>query len=99
MTNRLATDAAQAIVWRWEGEAFGNTPAQELAGVSVNLRFPGQYFDQETALRGGFYPEREATGVRLDDAEAALRGLVVFHQRREGWGDERLPQPALGLLR
>jgi RHS repeat-associated protein len=50
MTNRLATNSTQAIVWRWEGEAFGNTPAKELAGVSVNLRFPGQYYDQETNL-------------------------------------------------
>ena len=50
MTNRLATDAAQAVVWRWEGEAFGNTPAQEFAGVRVNLRFPGQYFDAESNL-------------------------------------------------
>ncbi|SMN12510.1 Rhs-family protein [uncultured Candidatus Thioglobus sp.] len=50
MTNRLATNATQHIVWRWEGEAFGNTPAQELIGISVNLRFPGQYFDEETNL-------------------------------------------------
>jgi RHS repeat-associated protein len=50
MTNRLATDQIQSIVWRWEGEAFGNTPAEELAGISVNLRFPGQYYDQETNL-------------------------------------------------
>ncbi len=50
MTNRLATDEFQQVVWRWEGEAFGNTPAQEVSGVSVNLRFPGQYFDQETNL-------------------------------------------------
>ncbi|MCZ6804625.1 MAG: putative Ig domain-containing protein [Proteobacteria bacterium] len=50
MTNRLATDEFQSIVWRWEGEAFGNTPTQELSGVSVNLRFPGQYFDSETNL-------------------------------------------------
>ena len=50
MTNRLATDEFQNIVWTWQGEAFGNTPAQELAGIKVNLRFPGQYFDQETNL-------------------------------------------------
>ena len=43
------------IVWRWEGEAFGNTPAQELAGVSVNLRFPGQYFDEETNLHYNWF--------------------------------------------
>lgn len=50
MTNRLATDESQNIIWRWEGEAFGNTQAQELAGFDINLRFPGQYFDSETNL-------------------------------------------------
>lgn len=50
MTNRLATDDFQTVVWRWEGEAFGNTSAQELAGFTVNLRFPGQYYDEETNL-------------------------------------------------
>jgi RHS repeat-associated protein len=50
MTNRLATNNTQTIVWRWEGEAFGNTPAEELAGISVNLRFPGQYYDSGTKL-------------------------------------------------
>ena len=33
-----------------EGEAFRNTAANEIAGVVVNLRFPGQYFDGETGL-------------------------------------------------
>ncbi len=49
-TARLATDQSQAIVWRWEGSAFGDTPAEELSTVTVNLRFPGQYYDQETGL-------------------------------------------------
>ena len=48
LTNRLATDATRKVIWRWEGEAFGNTPA--LGSVSVNLRFPGQYYDAETNL-------------------------------------------------
>lgn len=50
MTNRLATDAFQQVIWQWEGEAFGNTAAQELGAIKVNLRFPGQYFDTETNL-------------------------------------------------
>ena len=50
LTSRLATDDTQAIVWRWDGEAFGNTAAQEFSSVSVNLRFPGQYYDEETNL-------------------------------------------------
>jgi len=50
MTNRLATNELQQVVWAWEGEAFGNTPAEELTATQVNLRFPGQYFDAETNL-------------------------------------------------
>jgi RHS repeat-associated protein len=47
-TPRLATDANRQVVWRWEGEAFGGSPPS--GSITVNLRFPGQYFDQETGL-------------------------------------------------
>ncbi len=54
-TPRLATDATQTIVWRWAGDAFGATPPDDDPdadgiAVTVNLRFPGQYFDRETGL-------------------------------------------------
>ena len=60
MTSRLATDAAQTIVWRWEGEAFGNTlaeqdPDADLTDTVVNLRFPGQYFDEEANLHYNYH--------------------------------------------
>ncbi|PPK76059.1 putative repeat protein (TIGR02543 family)/RHS repeat-associated protein [Methylobacter tundripaludum] len=42
------------VVWSWESEAFGNSlPDQNPAGLGdfvFNLRFPGQYYDQETGL-------------------------------------------------
>jgi len=52
---RLATDAAGHKVWSWEGEAFGYTvpnedPDQDGRLTTVNLRYPGQYFDSETGL-------------------------------------------------
>jgi len=41
-------------VWTWESEAFGNNlPNQNpdnLGSFVFNLRFPGQYYDQETGL-------------------------------------------------
>jgi RHS repeat-associated protein len=54
-TPRLATDAAQRVVWRYEGEAFGATaPSEDPDGDSinttVNLRFAGTYYDAETSL-------------------------------------------------
>ena len=48
-TPRFATNAQGQIAWRWEGEAFGATPPS-LANVTINLRFPGQYFDDETKV-------------------------------------------------
>ena len=51
-TPRLATDNSGRIVWRWEGEAFGGAAVTAGVEVEINLRFPGQYFDQET---GWFY--------------------------------------------
>jgi RHS repeat-associated protein len=54
-TPRLATDSAQRVVWRHEGEAFGaSVPNEDPDGdgqrVTINLRFPGQYYDAETGL-------------------------------------------------
>lgn len=54
-TPRFATNAQGTVVWRWEGEAFGDTAANEDPDgdgttTTVNLRFPGQYYDQETGL-------------------------------------------------
>jgi len=54
-TARLATDEMGTIVWRWEGEAFGDVgpdedPDGDGVSVTVNLRFPGQYADQESGL-------------------------------------------------
>jgi len=47
-------------VWRWEGEAFGGSlPSEDPDGdgtpFKLNLRFPGQYFDQETGLHYNYY--------------------------------------------
>ena len=61
-TPRLATSGSgrlTKIVWRWNGSGFGEGAPVEVNGNSwpnqptiVNLRMPGQYFDQET---GYFY--------------------------------------------
>ncbi len=59
-TPRLATDDAQTVVWRWDSDAFGTTLADEdpdgdLSATTVNLRFPGQYFDQETGFHYNYF--------------------------------------------
>ncbi|MCK4587001.1 MAG: RHS domain-containing protein, partial [Gammaproteobacteria bacterium] len=57
---RRATNEAGYLVWRWDGEAFGNTAANEDPdgdGVAtiINLRFPGQYYDEESGLHYNYF--------------------------------------------
>jgi RHS repeat-associated protein len=54
-TPRLATDASGKVIWRWDGNAFGDDYPNEDPGNTgtktvVNLRFAGQYYDRETGL-------------------------------------------------
>ena len=42
-------------MWRWDGKAFGDTtPSADSdangKSTTVNLRFPGQYYDSESGL-------------------------------------------------
>ena len=55
-TPRLGTDQAGIPVWRWESPAFGDAPPSQQLGT-VNLRFPGQYFDAETGLHQNWHRE------------------------------------------
>jgi RHS repeat-associated protein len=69
---RLATSATKAVVWHWEGRAFGESAPT--GSVTVNLRYPGQYADAETGLhynwhryydpRMGRYVSSDPIGLR-----------------------------------
>ncbi len=73
-TPRAARDQSGNVVWRWESDAFGSTAPTANAGVVVNLRFPGQYYDQQSGLNynanrdydpsSGRYVESEPIGLR-----------------------------------
>ena len=53
-TPRVVVDMNNAIRWRWLAEPFGTTAPEtdpsSLGAFTLNLRFPGQYADQETGL-------------------------------------------------
>ncbi|HZR03992.1 MAG TPA: RHS repeat-associated core domain-containing protein [Burkholderiales bacterium] len=54
-TPRVVTNAANTIIWRWDSDPFGFFAASEdpdgnAQSFTMNLRFPGQYFDKETNL-------------------------------------------------
>ncbi|MBS4098809.1 MAG: RHS domain-containing protein, partial [Sulfuricella sp.] len=59
-TPRLVYNAAGTVIWRWNSDPFGATPANEDPdgnGVkfTFNLRFPGQYFDKESNLHYNYF--------------------------------------------
>lgn len=47
-TPRYGTNSAGSTVWTWDSGAFGKEAPTGTA--TVNLRFPGQYFDSETTV-------------------------------------------------
>ncbi|EGK70167.1 hypothetical protein METUNv1_03554 [Methyloversatilis universalis FAM5] len=54
-TPRQARERTGTVVWRWESDGYGNTlPNEDPDGngqkTYVYLRFPGQYFDEESGL-------------------------------------------------
>ncbi len=74
MTPRFATDSGGNIVWRWEGEAFGDTlsksdPDGNGKDVVVNLRFAGQYFDRETNLHYNYFRTYDPTTGRYTQSD------------------------------
>ena len=47
-TPRYGTNAAGSTVWTWDSGAFGKEAPT--GSATVNLRFPGQYYDSESTL-------------------------------------------------
>lgn len=70
------------MVWRWDGEAFGATlanqdPDQDGKVFVYNLRFPGQYYDKSTGLHyNGFRDYDPSTGRYIESDPIGLAGGI-----------------------
>ena len=75
-TPRKLTDAAANTVWDHQTTPFGETVA--LAGLAdVNLRFPGQYFDQESGLHYNYFRDYDpSTGRYIESDPIGLAGGI-----------------------
>ena len=71
-----ATTASDTVVWKWDffGSAFGeNAPNPQT--ITFNLRYPGQYFDQETGLNyNGFRDYEPGTGRYVESDPIGIYG-------------------------
>ena len=80
LTPRFATNGGQQVIWRWEGEAFGEAEANEdpdgdASLTRVNLRFPGQYFDGESGLHYNYFRDYDPSLGRYIQSDP--RGILL----------------------
>ena len=81
-TPRVVTNASNTIVWRWDSDPFGFFPAAEDPDgnsqlFTLNLRFPGQYFDKETNLHYNYFRDYDPqTGRYVESDPIGLGGGI-----------------------
>jgi RHS repeat-associated protein len=82
-TPRLIADSTGTTVWRWDqAEPFGATPPNtdpdgDGAAFDFPFRFPGQYFDRETALHYNTMREYDSSiGRYVESDPIGLKGSL-----------------------
>ncbi|MBY0444859.1 MAG: hypothetical protein K2Q15_06580, partial [Burkholderiales bacterium] len=87
---QISDPASKQILWRWDGEPFGNSLADEDPSktgkkFSYNLRFPGQYFDKETGKHYNYFRDYDpATGRYIESDPIGLAGGINTYGYVEG---------------
>lgn len=82
-TPRIATNAAQDLVWEWKPDAFGVGKAS--GSLTLNLRFPGQYYDVETELHYNYFRDYDPEiGRYVESDPIGLNGGLNTYGYVEG---------------
>jgi RHS repeat-associated protein len=82
-TPRMATNQTQQNVWQWQSDAFG--VGQAIGSLAMNLRFPGQYFDQESGLHYNYFRDYDPeTGRYVESDPIGLDGGLNTYGYVEG---------------
>lgn len=71
------TNGSQQIVWLWDHDPFGNGAPTSVGGFTYNLRFPGQYYDQETGLHYNYFRDYDPNlGRYIESDPIGLAGGI-----------------------
>ena len=79
-TPRVITDENNTTLWSWHSDPFGKTVANEYVdgdgvGFEFNLRFAGQYYDDETGLHYNYFRDYDpSTGRYVQSDPIGLAG-------------------------
>ena len=76
-TPQLAINSKGEQSWKINSDAFGNTKLDTNNQITMNLRFPGQYYDAETGLSYNYFRNYDAkTGRYIQSDPIGLAGGV-----------------------
>jgi RHS repeat-associated protein len=74
-TSQRLTDKDGKLTWAMQSEAFGETTVPATAAAENNLRFPGQYYDEETGLHYNYFRDYSSvTGRYIQTDPIGLEG-------------------------
>jgi RHS repeat-associated protein len=77
---RAVSDATGTLVWNWNSDPFGQAAANDDpdgdgTAFTLNLRFPGQYYDAETGLHYNYFRDYDpSTGRYVQSDPIGLAG-------------------------
>ena len=107
-TPRRVSNDVQTVIWRWDSRPFGDSvPNEDPDGNAkpfvLNLRFPGQYFDPESALNYNYFRDYDpGTGRYVESDPAGLGGgintYVYVEDNPLSYSDPLGLNPAVGCL-
>ncbi|WP_371688050.1 RHS repeat domain-containing protein [Snodgrassella alvi] len=80
-TPQLAINSAGEQSWKITSDAFGNSELDANNQITMNLRFPGQYYDEETGLTYNYFRDYDAkTGRYIQNDPIGLNGGINIYE-------------------
>jgi len=70
-TPRAVANSVGTVIWQWayQGNAFGELQPTSTTGYTLNLRYPGQYYDAETGTNYNLFRNYEPSVGRYQQSD------------------------------
>jgi RHS repeat-associated protein len=91
------TDKSGQIVWEGEFLPFGE-PLSITGTITNNLRFPGQYYDEETGLHYNYFRNYKPEVGRYIEADPILQPMLNLQTSESGCSKTRITWHVLSLI-